>query len=112
MLAVILVLGLVFASCGGGSSPGDTVKKFYAALEKYDVKGLEATATPETVQLLTLFGGEEKIKKAIKDQGKITIVSETIDGDTATVAVAYEGGDEEEIDLIKVDGKWKVTINK
>jgi ketosteroid isomerase-like protein len=112
MLAVVLVLGLVFVSCGGGNTPSATVTKFYASLEKWDVKGLEATATPEVVQMLTVLGGEEKIKAAVQEQGKITVVSETIDGDAATVTISYDGGDEEEIDLVKVDGKWKVTINK
>jgi hypothetical protein len=38
-------------------------------------------------------------------------MTETIDGDTAVVTVAFENGEEANIDLVKVDGKWKVSMS-
>jgi hypothetical protein len=112
--------GLVFIGCMalvllagcsvGGKSPSAAARQFYAALEKGDMKALEKYATTETVQTLALFG--EKAQEMLKDYGKITGTTEEIDGDTAQVTITFENGEEEELDLIKVNGAWKVTIDK
>jgi hypothetical protein len=43
--------------------------------------------------------------------GKIDSVSEVIDGDTAVVTVKFSNGETTNLDMIKVDGKWKVNID-
>jgi hypothetical protein len=48
----------------------------------------------------------------IAKNGKITRTQETIDGDTARVAVSFENAEDQTIDLVKVDGKWKIVIKK
>jgi ketosteroid isomerase-like protein len=111
----VLIIGMVcmaaLVSCGGkASSPSDAAKKFYAAALKGDAKAMEAVATPETVQMMVMFG--EKAKTGLAEYGKVTDASETIDGDTAVVTLTFENGATDDIDLIKVDGKWKVTVNK
>jgi len=109
VIAASLVFGIV--SCGGGGGgPTAAAKGFIAAVEKGDAKALEKYATAETAGLIAMFG--EKAKTSITDKGKITSTSEEIDGNTAKVRLTFEDGDTEDLDLVKVDGKWKVSISK
>ena len=104
IFCVLFVVG-----CGGGSSPSSATRKFYDALVKNDVKAMGDVATPETVQLIAMFG--EKASGVAAAHGKITKTTERINGDTAVVTVTYQDGETEDVDLIKVDGKWKVSID-
>jgi hypothetical protein len=104
------VLVLLAGCNSAGKSPSNAARQFYDAAAKGDMKALAKYATPGTVQLLTPFA--EKVKEGLKENGKITNVTEEIDGDTAEVTITFENGDEEELDLVKVDGAWKVTVNK
>jgi hypothetical protein len=54
----------------------------------------------------------EKAKGMVAAKGGITNTEETIDGDTAIVETTFKDGSTEELNLVKVDGKWKVTIDK
>jgi len=105
-----LVIFALLAGCSAAGSPKAAVDKFYKAVEKNDAKAIAEVATPETAQMMTLFGSmaQEQMKKA----GKYKIGKETIDGDTAVVTVNYDNGDEDTVDLVKLDGKWKVTMKK
>jgi hypothetical protein len=101
---------LFIAGCGGNASPSDAARKFFAAVEKNDSKAMAKTATPETVQMMAMYG--EKAKGEMAAYGKITSITEEIDGDTAVVTVAFENEETLDLDLIKVDGKWKVAFDK
>jgi hypothetical protein len=57
-----------------------------------------------------MFG--TKAQGMVTENGKIKTMVESVNGDTAVVKVTFENGEEEDIDLVKVDGKWKVTISK
>ncbi|MDR1390347.1 MAG: DUF4878 domain-containing protein [Treponema sp.] len=105
-----LVLAAVLSGCSGAANtPKAAAQKFYNALEKNDAKAMAEVATPETVQLITMFG--TKIQGMMASYGKTKSITETIDGDTAVVTVTFENGEETNLDLIKVDGKWKVTMS-
>jgi hypothetical protein len=108
-LLIVVSLLLAMASCGGGS-PTAAVRAFMTALEKGDTKAMEKVATPETVALIAAFG--EKATESMEEYGKITYGDEKIDGDKATVKVSFANGQSSDVDLIKVDGKWKVTTGK
>jgi hypothetical protein len=110
----IFIIGLVFitflAGCSGSaSSPKVAVQKFYKAVEKNDTKAMAEVATTETVQLMAMFG--TKIQGIAAANGKVKSVTEAIDGDTAVVTVIFENEEETNIDLIKVDGRWKVSMS-
>jgi urease beta subunit len=105
-LAIIALL----ASCSVASSPKATVKYFFKAIEKNDTKAMAKVATPETVQMIGMFG--TKLQSMLTANGKIKTMTEEIDGDTAVVNVTFENGEEQNIDLIKVNGKWKVSFSK
>ncbi|MDR1099506.1 MAG: DUF4878 domain-containing protein [Treponema sp.] len=102
-----MVIGLVFVGCGNGGSATNVVKRYYAALAKGDAKTIGAVMTPKAAENLTPF--MEKAKEHVTALGAITNTEETIDGDTGVVKVTFENGDTEEIDVVKVDGKWRVS---
>jgi hypothetical protein len=104
-----LVFAVLLAGCAA-PSPKAVVERFYRAVEKNDAKALAEAATPETAQLMAMFG--EKVQAQAAANGKIASMTETIDGDTASVTVTFENGEKQNIDLVKVDGKWKVSISK
>jgi len=112
IIAMSLVIGIV--SCGGGSNPTSVVRAFFATAEKGDTKTMQDLCTPETASFLGMFGEKltESLKEASPDQFKITGTTEKIDGDTATVSVTTADGKTQDIDLKKVDGKWKINIKK
>jgi hypothetical protein len=106
-----LVFAALLSSCFLTNSPKAAVQKFGKAIEKNDMKALAKVATPETVQLVATFGSKVQGYAASMSQKKIKKVTEEIDGDTAVVTVIFADGEEENFDLVKIDGKWKVNIN-
>jgi hypothetical protein len=54
----------------------------------------------------------EKAKGQMVDKKGVASTEEKIDGDKAVVKVTYKDGSTDDINLIKVDGKWKVTVAK
>jgi len=113
MKKMYFVLGLVIiallVSCGGGS-PQSSVQKFFNAVEKNDTKAMSSVATEETVQLITMFG--EKAQTSVTQNGKIKSMTQEIDGDKAKVQVTFTNGETSDVDLVKVNGKWLVSLGK
>ncbi|MCL2806413.1 MAG: DUF4878 domain-containing protein [Treponema sp.] len=109
-LASLVIVALLIG-CSGPSagSPGAAVEKFFNAVEKNDLQAMAEVATPETVQIMAMLGS--KAQGTAATYGKIKIVSEDISGDTAKVKASFDNGEEADIDLVKVDGKWKVKIS-
>ena len=104
-----LVLTALLAGCFAARTPSKTVEMFYNAVAKNDIKAMGEVATLQTTQIMAMFGS--KASSMIAANGKISNMEEQIDGDTATVTVTFESRDEETIDLVKVDGKWKVSMS-
>ena len=118
LIVIICAVAAVFgmASCKS-ASPSDTVKEYYKALQKPDYqKALSYTdiANPEEVQ--------KQVEKFQNFNFKVIdfeIVSETIseDGNSAVVETkctttssfnAEPEEDTKKLNLVKVDGKWKI----
>lgn len=114
MKHVLLLSGLfglicVFAVGCGSPSPKNVATKFFAALEKGDTKAIGELATPETAAMLAAFG--PKMQEAAKKHGKIKSATESIDGDTAVVTLEFASGETDTVNLVKVDGKWKISMD-
>jgi hypothetical protein len=109
--AVALVFVVLLTGCSLANSPKAAVRNFGKAIEKNDMKALAKVATPSTVQLVSMFGSKAQGYAASMSDRKIKKVTEEIDGDEAVVTVFFADGEEEEFDLVKVDGKWKVDMN-
>ncbi len=91
---------------GCGKSPSKVAKAFSENLAKGSITEAKEYATEQTGQLLDMAASMGAIE-ADPDY-KFVLVEETIDGNRAVVK--QEGG--EQIDLVKIDGKWKVDIKK
>jgi len=121
LLGPALAIALAFTGCGG-SGPSDVTKQLVAALEKGDTAALDKYATPETAKVFTKLmdmsmkvgKDNEFFKETVKDslKGGIASTEETIDGDKAVVTLKFKDGSTDKVDLVKVDGKWKVAMKK
>jgi uncharacterized lipoprotein len=101
-----LTVLILLAGCSAANSPSAVVREYYRAIEKNDTKALAKVTTPKTAENLSLFG--TKAQEHVAALGVIKAMTEEIDGDTAIVTVTFEN-DEENINVIKVGGKWKVS---
>lgn len=119
----------IMASCGA-STPGAAAKQYaeYVQNGKYEkfVDGIvfdqkiDAAKAKEAKEGLTAMLKEKVSKEIEKKQGikQIDIVSEEVaeDGNTAKVVLkqTYGNGetDENTYDMVKQDGKWKMSMNK
>jgi len=110
LISLMLIIVIVVIGCSAGGSPTNVVKKLHTAVEKGDAKAIGQLMTPEASQMMIMLG--EKASGMIASYGGITRTEETINGDYASVKVTYRNGETSDYDLVKVDGKWKVTINK
>ena len=111
LVSLILIIGLALAGCSkGGGSPSSIARQFYAALEKSDSKAIGELMTPDAAATMLVFA--EKAKGMIAAKGSIKSTKETINGNTAVVKATFTDGSTEELNFVKVDGKWKVTIEK
>jgi ketosteroid isomerase-like protein len=110
-ISFLLIIGLTVLGCGGsGGSPSSVVKRLYTAFEKGDTKAVNELMEPEAAAMMVMF--IEMAKEQAAQTGSITKTEETIDGDTAVVKATFKDGSTDDYDLVKVGGKWKVTIKK
>lgn len=110
IISLLLIIGLVITSCGGGGSPSNVIRKLHTAVEKGDTKVISELVVPEAAALILKM--MEQLQEAYTESGGIAKIEETIDGNTAVVTVTYKMGDTADYDLVKVNGKWKGTIDK
>jgi anionic cell wall polymer biosynthesis LytR-Cps2A-Psr (LCP) family protein len=110
ILGLVFIIAFAVASCGGGGSPSKLVKDLHKAIDDKNTEKINEIMTEDAAPLMIMY--VEKAKGTIENQGKIVKTEEKIDGDKATVKVTYEDGSTGDFDLIKVDGKWKVTMSK
>jgi len=109
ILALTCFFGLIgfFAAGCGSPSPSMVAERFYDALAKGDMETVGKYSTSETISSLGPL--MSKVQPMVAAYGKAKVVSQTIDGDEAVVVIKFANQeDEEEVNLIKVDGKWKV----
>jgi len=110
LICLMLIVGLAIVSCAKGGSPTQVIKKLHTAIEKGDAKTITELSTAEAGGIIVMFS--EKLSGMIAESGGVASMSEKITGDTAVVTVTFKDGSTEDYDLVKEDGKWKVTINK
>lgn len=105
---------IVVAGCNS-STPSKTAEQFEKAMAANDYSKAKEYCTKETGETmdgLLAFVGDAKKAPPITSF-TFTVVEEKITGDHAVVKFKSNnphGGEEE--DLVKIDGKWKVTMRK
>ncbi len=105
-------------SCGGGGNPESVAEDFLVALGTQDYEKARELGTERTAQMIILVQGmAEMAKKSGEDietgdMPDIEFTNTEIDGDKATCYYTAAEGKEEKINLLKVDGEWKVDMTK
>lgn len=121
LLLLIAFLSLTLLnSCSEEKEPVRVAKKFVELTNKGEFEEAKKYCDESTAALLDVA---KKLVKMTKEEieakdGDIEIVSSEIneEGDKATVKYKEPGEGEDDmvkhLDLIKIDGEWKVTIDK
>jgi len=117
MLACLLAFGLMFVGCGeDDTSPSGVTKQYYKALKKLDKDKIRELAAPKIADFIIALMETDEVKKSAGKIGDPTVSEEKIDGEYATVKVTYtdaEGKQKtDKVQLMKMDGKWKVASAK
>lgn len=126
---ISLVMLLYSCNTGGSGSPKGTVEAFIAAAKTGNMAEVKKYITKSDVSLLEMAENmmtqfnpsqaaemKEKMSKEFKEKtkdAKIDVKDEKIDGDKATVNVAFvnDGKTEEHpFSLVKEDGVWKISL--
>lgn len=120
-IALVLLVAAFIGACGGGSdNPEAVAEEFLTHLGNQDYEKAKELGTENTVAMITMIesmsgmaeemGGEgqEEVKGLPDD---FDMKGCEVDGDKATCTYTAEGK-EESIDMLKVDGKWKVDMKK
>lgn len=118
--ALLLAMAMLYLVGCSSPGPADTVKSFHKHVANGEVEKASEMMSGEIVEMI----GEEKLQaglaeqtKTIREMGGIEsfdILSEEVNGQVATVTykVTYGNGDieEDEADLMKIDGKWRFSM--
>lgn len=118
-----LILGFLsfsfFVSCSNDSNPEAVAEKFLNHVNKGEFTEAKEYCDEQTASLIGMMESMAAGKKdEMKNSGvKIEIVSSEVNEDKAVVKYKSTGGKadasaEQSLNLVKVDGKWKVTIDK
>lgn len=116
---LVIYLTIFIAACSGSPGPGDTFLEMQKKIcDKQSLTPMIDYAAPESLALIGMVAGlaEDKnkgpeIKKNIQESCNkgIKIIEEKIDGDIATLVVS---NDKSVQTMRKIDGKWKLVLNK
>lgn len=118
MLIAFVSFGFL-ASCSNDSNPEAVAEKFLNHVNKGEFKEAKEYCDEQTAQLIGMMesmvaGKKEEMKNA---DAKVEIISSEVKEDKATVKYKISNPKEpataeQTLQLVKVDGKWKVTIDK
>lgn len=115
-LLVLIPVLLFMAGCG--ETPKSVTNDFMSAMKDADFEKAATYADPQTKQMLTLVQGmlNDQQKEALKNT-EFEVVSCEENGDTAKCIVKQKNLDtnretQSEYSLKKIDGKWKISVNK
>ena len=117
-IALLMALSLLLAACGGGGSPESVANSFLKSFAALDFDKAAKLATEEGAEALSMMnqfmGAMGKEEKAEFRQDYTATVSKVdIEGDKAVAYYTPKGSEEEKsLDLVKVNGKWKVDFQK
>lgn len=114
MLLSTLLLGAGLVFVAGCDSPEKGFKEWKSAIAKGDVTKANERTTKDGQKLVALaVEGIKDDAKAKEGFEKLEIVSCTKKDDThATLKVKDPDGKENDVEMVKEDGKWKVEIKK
>lgn len=105
----VLIGTFALAGCGGGAaSTAESFATHLAAGEIGKAKELSTEPTAELLDLASSFGGLD-----IDPDFEFELIEESVDGNRAKITYRNKAdGKVDTIDLVKLDGKWKVHAEK
>ena len=116
-------LALGMSACGSSNGPEQAVEDFGSALKAKDYEAVCDAFDPELVSTLEeasqgqdcaeIFKeNEDQMVGDIDDDAEVDVQDSEIaeDGKTATVTVKNKDGENEDLNLVKVDDEWKLTM--
>lgn len=119
LVAIFAFLSMTMLVSCSGNGPEGVAKKFLELTGKGDFAGAKKYCDEKTGQLLSMADSmlpADKKAEIAKKKVEIEIISSEEKGDKAKVKYKAKGegesGEEKTLDLVKVDGEWKVTIDK
>lgn len=126
---LVCILTLIFtaavaAGCGGegDSGPGETLERFFKAVQEEDVDNAYSLVSEEDKKEFTKEQLEEGFLEVEAEYEEeifdFVIGDEYVNGDEATVEVLFLEGDDSsnassfEYILVKENGEWKISLTK
>jgi len=114
LLALLIVIVSLLTACSASDSPSAVVKKAFAAAEKGDWDTFDEYSISSMDNRIESKNSlaRDRIRAFIPNYGSLkNIISETINGDEATVKASFKSGKDYDLKLIKHNGKWKIHYN-
>lgn len=122
MLFLMLMSMTMLVSCSG-DGPEGVAKKFLELTNKGEFEKAKEYCDKDTAALIGMMESMAKNKaEEMKDKDvKIVIISSEVNEEGDKAKVTYKSIEEEQtedtatekqLDLVKIDGDWKVTIDK
>ena len=111
LFAILIVIVSLLNACSASDSPSAAVKKAFAAAEKGDWDTFDeyaVTSMDNVFQKRNIVAYDMMKGFLYSHLGLKNIISETINGDQATVKASFKKGDDYDLKLIKHEGKWKI----
>ena len=111
LLVSLLLVTCSFSACNSSESPADVAEKFTKAIAMGDIETAKMYMVEEAKPLLELAVSMGQME--IQQNFSFELLQESIDGELAVVT--YKGSQDDEpgdINLRKVEGEWKVYIEK
>lgn len=112
----VILFGIIIASCGNkDNTPEVVTQKFITAVNQEKFDEAKKYCDEQTAQMLDMLASmSKKIEKSteeVKVDFKVVKVEKKGD-DKAKVFYTVNNEKETSLDLKKIDGKWKVSIDK
>ena len=118
-IGFVLLFSFFMISCDGGSdNPQDVAKEFLTALADQDYDKAKELGTENTAMMIGMIESmasmapEGEADAGMGEMDDITWGETEIDGDKAVCRYASPDQADQKLDLVKVDGKWKVDMKK
>jgi len=107
-------------STSSTATPTQVYKAYYAARKNKDIKALKQFISKEMFEFFEILGDGKPnaLEEGLKEMAEQPLGpsdetrNEIIKGDTATIEYRNQKGEWETGDLVKEDGRWKLTIAK
>ena len=115
-IGLVFLFAFMIASCGGSSdNPQDVAKEFMTALADKNYDKAKDLGTENTVMMIGMIESMASMAPEGEEEemGELVWGETEVDGDNATCFYKEEGKDaQQQVDLVKVDGDWKVDMKK